>query len=187
MASTGELVDLLSRPSWEVAPRLLGWRLETRFEGATTAVVLTEVEAYDQADPASHSFRGLTARTKAMFGLPGRLYVYRSYGMHWCVNVVTGPEGYGAAVLLRGGTPVAGRDTMARRRGRSDRLADGPGKLTQALGISGDHDGLVIDDGPVSLRPGPVAPLVVATPRIGITQAVETPWRFVATGPGELF
>lgn len=180
----GDLIEFLSRPSWEVAPELVGWQLLTSF-GAGTSVVLTEVEAYDQTDPASHSYRGPTSRTRTMFGPPGHLYVYRSYGIHWCMNVVTGPEGHGAAVLLRGGRPVSGLDTMISRRGRQSQLADGPGKLTQALGISGDHDGLWMGDGPVVLRPDRRSPVVVATPRIGITKAVETPWRFVATdAPG---
>lgn len=176
------LADFLSRPSWEVAPELLGWRFETRFGGVVTAVALTEVEAYDQTDPASHSHRGETARTAAMFAAPGHLYVYRSYGVHWCMNVVTGPPGHGAAVLLRAGRPLEGAEAMARRRGRHDHLADGPGKLTQALGIDGTHDGLyLLASEEVRLIPTRGAPDVVATPRIGITKAAETPWRFVAT------
>lgn len=181
-----DLIEFLSRPSWEVGPELVGWHLLTTF-GAETSVVLTEVEAYDQTDPASHSHRGPTPRARTMFGPPGHLYVYRSYGIHWCMNVVTGPEGHGAAVLLRGGRPVEGLETMISRRGRRSQLTDGPGKLTQALGISGDHDGLWMGDGPVVLRPGRQASVVVATPRIGITKAVETPWRFVATDAGRGF
>lgn len=177
---TDDLLEFLSRPSWEVAPELVGWQLVTSF-GTETSVVLTEVEAYDQTDPASHSYRGPTPRTRTMFGPPGHLYVYRSYGIHWCMNVVTGPEGHGAAVLLRGGRPLSGLETMISRRGRRSQLTDGPGKLTQALGISGDHDGLWMGDGPVVLRPDRGSSVVVATPRIGITKAVETPWRFVAT------
>lgn len=178
-----DLRAFLARPAWEVAPELVGWQLITSF-GTETAVVLTEVEAYDQSDPASHSYRGPTPRTHTMFGPPGHLYVYRSYGIHWCMNVVTGPEGHGAAVLLRGGQPVTGLETMISRRRRRNQLTDGPGKLTQAMGISGDHDGLWMGDGPVVLRPGRSSPVVVATPRIGITKAVETPWRFVATDAG---
>lgn len=175
------LEDLLREPSWEVAPRLIGWRFETRFAGVVTALSLTEVEAYDQTDPASHSYRGETARTRAMFGPPGRLYVYRSYGIHWCVNIVTGPPGHGAAVLLRGGRVVDGGGTMVRRRGRRSNLADGPGKLTQALGITGEHDGLQLEhDGEIRLLPTGDQPTILATPRIGITKAAERPWRFVA-------
>ena len=175
-----KLDEFLAAPSWEVAPRLIGWRFETRIEGVVTAVVLTEVEAYDETDPASHSFRGPTPRTSAMFGPPGHLYVYRSYGIHWCVNIVTGPEGHGAAVLLRAGKPVEGAETMARRRGRNTNLCDGPGKLTQALGITHAHNGLKLgNETPVRLAPTGEAPTVIATPRIGITKAVEKPWRFV--------
>lgn len=175
------LEEFLSAPSWEVAPQLVGWRFETRFDEVTTAVVLTEVEAYDQTDPASHSYRGMTFRTAAMFGPAGRLYVYRSYGLHWCVNIVTGPPDYGAAVLLRAGTPVEGREAMAHRRGRTSNLTDGPGKLTQALGITSSQDQLdLMQDGVVRLKPTGESPTVIATPRIGITKAVERPWRFVA-------
>lgn len=181
-------MEFLAAPSWEVAPRLIGWRFETTFQGETTAVILTEVEAYDQTDAASHSYRGPTRRTEAMFGSPGHLYVYRSYGLHWCVNIVTGPPGHGAAVLLRGGHPAEGREIMIRRRGRSDHIADGPGKLTQALGITGEHDGLYLEPaGSVRLVPTDVAPTILATPRIGITKATDTPWRFVAAGEGRRF
>ncbi|HEX2154906.1 MAG TPA: DNA-3-methyladenine glycosylase [Acidimicrobiia bacterium] len=181
MKKNGSLQDFLLAPSWEVAPLLVGWRFETRFDAATTAVVLTEVEAYDETDAASHSFRGITPRTEAMFGPPGHLYVYRSYGIHWCVNLVTGPAGHGAAVLLRAGIPVEGEETMARRRGRRSNLTDGPGKLTQALGITGSHNQLnLMQDGMVRMTPTGESPTVIATPRIGITKAVERPWRFVA-------
>lgn len=177
--------DFLADPSWHVAPRLLGWVLTTEFSGIETSVELSEVEAYDETDPASHSYRGPTRRTAAMFGPPGRLYVYRSYGIHWCVNIVTGPEGHGAAVLLRAGRPMAGADKMIERRGRSDHLADGPGKLTQALGISGDDDGRDVTTGDkIRLTPGTRSLVPVVTARIGITRAVAVPWRFLAS-PGE--
>lgn len=179
---------MLAAPSWEVAPLLIGWRFETVFDGVVTAVILTEVEAYDQTDAASHSFRGPTARTTAMFGPPGHLYVYRSYGIHWCVNIVTGPPGHGAAVLLRGGRAVEGLEAMTLRRGRRTHLCDGPGRLTQALGITGHHDELKLGhDGKIRLRPTGDKPTVIATPRIGITKAAEKPWRFVATANGTGF
>jgi DNA-3-methyladenine glycosylase len=172
---------LLAGPVIEVAPRLIGMRIRTEIGGAVTEVMLTEVEAYaGEQDPASHAFRGRTARNGAMFGPPGTLYVYRSYGLHWCMNVVTGMMGLPHAVLLRGGVPVAGEDTMVRRRGRRDHIADGPGKLTQALGVAGDHDGTSVLDGPVRLLAGVVPEgTIVATPRIGITKAADRPWRFV--------
>lgn len=174
----------LADPSWEVAPRLLGWVLETRFDGAVTSLELTEVEAYDQTDPASHSFQGPTARTEAMFGPPGRLYVYRSYGIHWCVNVVTGPSGHGAAVLLRAGRPHAGIDKMIERRGRADHLADGPGKLAQALGLTDADYGRDLTAGDtVRLRPGRRPKASLAGPRVGISRATEAPWRFIAVEP----
>ncbi len=176
------LEKMLSGPVLEVAPALLGMRLRTEIGGEATEVVLDEVEAYAGADdPASHAYRGLTRRNASMFGPPGTLYVYRSYGIHWCANIVVGPEGLPHAVLLRGGHPVEGIVTMARRRGREAPLADGPGKLTQALGIHGGHDGTSVIDGPVRLLPAISPPShVTATVRIGITKAVDRPWRFVA-------
>jgi DNA-3-methyladenine glycosylase len=169
----------------KAAPALLGCRLGTSLDGEVTEVIITEVEAYGGADdPASHAFGGPTPRNGSMFGPPGTLYVYRAYGIHWCLNVVTGPEGHPAAVLVRAGTPVTGIRVMERRRGRTDHLADGPGKLAQALGVTGDHDGSSVFDGPVRLAAGdPPSGEVVATPRIGIGQAVDRPWRFVGVGP----
>jgi DNA-3-methyladenine glycosylase len=178
-----DLDTLLAGPVVPAARSLLGRRLRSEVEGEVCEVVLTEVEAYDGAnDPASHAYRGPTERTRSMFGPPRRLYVYRSYGVHWCMNVVTGPDGTGAAVLLRGGRPVAGRAVMERRRGRNDRLADGPGKLAQALGITGEHDGIDLAEGPLRLLDDePVGGTVLAGPRVGISKAADRPWRFVLT------
>lgn len=165
------------------ARALLGRRLVSTIGGVTVALRLTEVEAYGGADdPASHAFAGETVRNRTMFGPPGRLYVYRSYGIHWCANVVTGPPGEGAAILLRGGVPVDGVEEMTRRRGRADHLTDGPGKLCQALGLDGSHDGLDLLDpsSSVELLAGDPPGGVEATPRIGISRAVDRPWRFMA-------
>lgn len=163
-----------------IAPLLLGWTLRTRVDGLETSIRLSEVEAYAPTDPASHSFNGETSRNRSMFLSAGHLYVYRIYGVHWCANVVTGPAGRGEAVLLRAGVPVRGRDTMVRRRGRADHLADGPGKLCQALGIDGTFDGEMLTGPRVWLEPGEEPDVVEATPRIGISKATDTPWRFVA-------
>lgn len=174
----------------EVAPRLLGCRVRTRFDGMPTEVRLTEVEAYaGDLDPASHAYRGLTARNASMFGPPGTLYVYRSYGVHWCMNIVARERGVAHAVLLRGGEPVAGEAVMARRRKRADHLTDGPGKLSQALGVDGRHDGTSVFSGPVRLivDPLPAGYVVETTPRIGISRAADRPWRYIArssSGPG---
>ena len=156
-------------------------RLRTEFGGRVTEVLLTEVEAYGGSDDAaSHAYKGPTERNRSMFGPPGTLYVYRSYGVHWCANVATGPKGTGRAVLLRGGEPLEGKAAMQQRRGRADQLTDGPGKLAQALGIDGSHDGTDLLAGPVRLLPRVIeVPSIVATPRVGITKAKERPWRFV--------
>lgn len=166
----------------DAARRLLGMRIRTAFDGRATEVALTEVEAYDGPnDPASHAFSGRTARNATMFGPAGGLYVYRSYGLHWCMNIATGAEGDPAAVLLRGGEVVAGAGSMVERRGRADHLTDGPGKLTQALGVSGAHDGTSVLDGPVRLlEPIHEIASVTTTTRIGISKAMDRPWRFVA-------
>ena len=141
---------------------------------------IIETEAYMSDDPASHSFRGPTPRNAVMFGPAGHLYVYRSYGIHWCSNVVSGADGDGQAVLIRAVDPVEGADEMLRRRGRLP-LADGPGKLCQAFSLDGEDDGAdLVGGGPISIvddgRPLPAKP--IAGPRIGITKAVDTPWRF---------
>ncbi len=147
--------------------------------------VLVETEAYDRTDPASHSFAGRTARNAAMFGPPGRAYVYRSYGIHWCLNVVCGQEGGGSAVLLRALRPTHGLDVMRERRGLSDEraLCSGPGRLTAALAVTIAHDGLPLDRPPFALLPREEDALPIATgPRIGISKAVEAPWRFGLAG-----
>ncbi len=164
----------------EVAPRLLGALLVSEIGGLRTVVRIEEVEAYTEDDPASHSYRGETSRNSTMFGPAGRLYVYRSYGIHWCANVVTGGVGEGAAVLLRGGSPVEGLEVMVERRhGRAGHLTDGPGKLTEALGIDGSHDGHDLSRSPIRLELATSIPGHVATPRIGISRATDRPWRFV--------
>lgn len=185
------LRNLLARPALDVAPDLLGWTLtHTTDEGAVT-VELTEVEAYaGEGDPASHAFRGRTPRNEVMFGQPGRLYVYLSYGMHWCCNVVTGPDGHASAVLLRAGRVVEGADLARRRRGErtADRaLARGPGCLCQALALSREHNGvdlLAEGTGAVVLRPGEhIEPSrIAAGHRVGVSVAHDVPWRFWVQG-----
>lgn len=184
--TAAELSALLDGDVVTAARGLLGARLRTDRSGSTCEVMLTEVEAYaGESDPASHAYRGQTARNQSMFRPSGTLYVYRSYGIHWCMNIVVGEPGTPHAVLLRGGVPTAGADEMARRRGRSDHLADGPGKLCEALNVRGEDDGTSVFDGPVQLALGelPADVTVAATPRIGISKAVDLPWRFVAEGP----
>ena len=142
--------------------------------------VVVETEAYAPDDPASHSYRGRTARNATMFGPPGHLYVYRSYGVHWCANIVCGEDGVGSAVLLRALEPTMGVDEMRARRRRDDisLLCAGPGRLCQALGISGEHDGLALDREPLAVYAPIEAAEIVAGPRIGITQARDQPWRY---------
>lgn len=175
-----ELERLLSGPVVSAAQGLLGRRLESRIAGVVVAVVITEVEAYGGSDdPASHAHRGLTPRNRSMFGPPGTLYVYRSYGVHWCMNVVTGAAGEASAVLLRAGEPVVGEATMVARRGRAHPLATGPGRLAQALAVDGALDGSSVLDGPVTVGGPPSGAAWTATPRIGISRATDRPWRFV--------
>jgi DNA-3-methyladenine glycosylase len=174
---------VLDGPVDEVAPTLLGALL--RHDGV--AVRLTEVEAYDGPDdPASHAYRGRTPRTEVMFGPPGHLYVYFSYGMHWAANVVCGPDGHAAGTLLRAGEVVEGLEVARSRRGRSaDRdLARGPGRLTQALGLGQAQKGAyLLGGGPVILELDPLPPeLVSRGPRVGVSAAAERPWRFWVTG-----
>lgn len=162
----------------EAAQRLIGWEL--RLGGVGGRIV--ETEAYHHEDPASHSFSGLTSRNAVMFGPVGRAYVYRSYGIHWCLNVVCG-ESPGSAVLIRALEPTHGLELMRERRGLAEprALCSGPGKLCQALAITRDHDGLPLDAPPFELGPGPAAG-VMAGPRIGITKAADVPWRFGEAG-----
>jgi DNA-3-methyladenine glycosylase len=163
-----------------VARELVGWTLLVDGVGG----VLVETEAYAPDDPASHAYGGQTARNASMFGPPGRLYVYRSYGIHWCANAVCADPGVGAAVLLRALEPTTGLDAMKARRGVDDvsLLAAGPGRLTQALGISAAHDGLDLGEAPFTLLPPNGEIGVVASPRVGITRAAEHPWRFSLAG-----
>jgi DNA-3-methyladenine glycosylase len=175
--------SFFARSVHEVAPELIGATL--LFEGVGGRVV--EVEAYHHTDPAAHSFRGPTERNAVMFGPPGFTYVYRSYGIHWCLNLVCEPKGSAAAVLIRALEPTEGLDLIRARRGvvRDEDLCNGPGKLTQALGIELTENGTSLVEGPVLLHPREPAwadPAVVAGTRIGITKAAELPWRFCAAG-----
>lgn len=162
----------------DVARRLIGATLT--LDGVGGRIV--ETEAYDVDDPASHSFRGPTARNAAMFGPVGRAYVYRIYGLHWCLNVVCGDRP-GGAVLIRALEPTHGLDRMRERRGPlADRLlASGPARLCQALGVDGGHDGGDLTSPPFDLRPGPAAALATG-PRIGITRAADMPRRWGEAG-----
>jgi len=164
----------------EVAPALVGATLLVDDVGG----VVVEVEAYDQQDPASHGYRGQTDRNAAMFGPPGHAYVYRSYGIHWCLNLVCGPAGVAEAVLVRALEPTQGLDEMQARRGLADpRLyCAGPGRLCQALGVSREHDGMPLDEPPFALLApdGPVG--VAAGTRIGLTRAADLPWRYGLAG-----
>jgi DNA-3-methyladenine glycosylase len=178
-----------ARPSLEVARDLLGCLLVRRVPGETLAARIVEVEAYEEGDPASHSFRGRTARTEVMFGRPGHLYVYFTYGMHFCCNVVTGREGEGSAVLLRAAEPVEGLPEMIRRRRTEDPrlLCAGPGRLTQAFGIGRGDNGIdLVRGSDLRIVRGEPVPdeLVDRGPRIGIRAATDRPWRLsVADSP----
>jgi DNA-3-methyladenine glycosylase len=145
---------------------------------------IVEVEAYDAEDPAAHGFRGPTPRNASMFGPPGHAYVYRSYGIHWCLNLVCEREGSAAAVLVRALEPTHGLGAMRARRGLDDArlLAAGPGRLCQALAVTREHDGLPLDAPPFELRAAAEPAEVVAGTRIGISVAVDRPWRYAEAG-----
>ncbi|HSX53442.1 MAG TPA: DNA-3-methyladenine glycosylase [Patescibacteria group bacterium] len=166
----------------EIAPRLLGCVLERIIDGKSISGKIVEVEAYDQSDSASHSYRGKTARTEIMFGAPGHLYVYFTYGMHYCCNIVVGPSGHGSAVLIRAIEPIGGLETMATKRGGKvgQELTNGPAKLCQALGIDKALNGHDLHKKPLQLKVGKQIPKgqIVQTTRIGIRHATDTPWRF---------
>jgi DNA-3-methyladenine glycosylase len=175
----------LSRPAAEVAPSLLGCVLRHESESGAVALMLTEVEAYDgESDPASHAYRGESERNRVMYGPAGHLYVYRSHGLHWCANIVTGIEGKASAVLLRAGRVVEGLDLARARRGErveDRRLARGPGNLCQALAISAEHEGAdLMTNGALSLRPGDPVPAgqIRHGPRVGVSKAHDWPWRY---------
>jgi DNA-3-methyladenine glycosylase len=182
------LAEVLSGPVLQIAPRLLGAHLVHEADDGVVAVRLTEVEAYDGSDdPGSHAFRGRTRRNEVMFGPPGRLYVYFTYGMHFCCNVVCGAEGRASAVLLRAGQVVEGVDlARARRASARDRdLARGPARLCSALGIDRTNNGAELATGPLrlSLPDSPAAQDAVSTgPRVGLRNGAERPWRFWLTG-----
>jgi DNA-3-methyladenine glycosylase len=180
-----------ARPVAEVAPDLVGCTLVLDGVGG----VIVEVERYQDDDPASHSFRGPTPRAAVMFGPPGYLYVYRSHGIHWCMNLVCEPEGRGAAALVRALAPTVGLERMRERRGGvADRLlCAGPGRLAQALGVDGSMNGSPVAADLGGARRGRLALLartapapVLACPRIGISRAAERPWRFVLAGSPHL-
>ena len=177
-----ELTALLSAPSATVAPRLLGCRLVRRLGDTEVSGRIVEVEAYSQEDAASHSYRGETERTRVMFGPPGRAYVYFTYGMHYCCNVVTGARGFGSGVLIRALEPLTGESVMSRNRhGLSGvTLTNGPAKLCQALGIDRRLNGHDLRTEPLRLMVEP--PLgqtaIVQTTRVGISRAQDVPWRF---------
>jgi DNA-3-methyladenine glycosylase len=176
--------DFLKDAASIVAPRLLGCILEREVDGHILRAKIVETEAYDQTDAASHSYNGRTPRTEVMFGPAGYLYVYFTYGMHYCCNVVVGEEGYGAAVLLRALEPITGMDYMEKRRGRTGtESTNGPGKLCQALGIDKNMNGHDLHDNPLRLVPQPALSnsVITQTTRIGISQAKDVPWRFYVT------
>jgi len=168
--------SFFARSVHEVAPELVGATLLVDGVGGK----IVEVEAYDHEDPAAHSYGGQTARNASMFGPPGHAYVYRSYGVHWCLNFVCQ---IGSAVLIRAVEPTIGTERMAKRRGTDEPrlLAAGPGRLPQALGLTGQHDGLPLDRPPFALYAAGDVEIAVG-PRIGITKAAEVPWRYAEAG-----
>ena len=172
--------SFFARSVHEVAPDLIGVTLLVDEVGGR----IVEVEAYDQEDPASHGYRGRTARNAAMFGPPGHAYVYRSYGIHWCLNLVCGQKNVPEAALIRALEPTIGIAAQRRRRGVDElrSLCSGPGKLCQALAITADHDGLPLDREPFRLEPRAQAPEIVTAPRVGITRATELSWRYLEAG-----
>lgn len=178
--STAHAIDFSASPI-DVARALIGARLAHDGVGG----IVVETEAYDQGDPASHTYAGRTARNASMFGPPGRAYVYRSYGLHWCLNAVCMPTGHGAGVLIRALEPTIGLGVMRERRGLHDErlLCAGPGRLCQALGVTREQDGLPLDRSPFELVAAPPGSHAVAAgTRIGIAKAREQPWRFVLAG-----
>jgi DNA-3-methyladenine glycosylase len=169
-----------SQPSHQVARLLIGSTLLVDGVGGR----IVETEAYDREDPASHSFSGPTPRNISMFGPPAHTYVYRSYGIHWCLNFVCRENGHGAGVLIRALEPTTGIERMQQRRGMENLrlLCSGPGRLCQALGVTREHNGMRLDARPFELLPAADAVDVVSGPRIGISKAIDVPWRFGLAG-----
>lgn len=188
MASQKVDVSFLHGRASEIAPKLLGSILERTLDGKVLRARIVEVEAYDQTDVASHSYKGETPRTEVMFGDAGHLYVYFTYGMHYCCNIVVGEKGYGAAVLIRAVEPLDGVEEMSRRRGgRSGRdLTNGPAKFCQAFGISLEMNGHSLSEPPLRLLLQPALPTdqVITTTRIGISHGKDVPWRFYVKDNG---
>ena len=172
--------DFFARSVHEVAPELIGVTLLVDGVGGR----IVEAEAYDQEDPASHAYRGRTERNASMFGPPGRAYVYRSYGIHWCLNLVCEGEDVASAVLIRALEPTHGLERMRERRGLEDPrlLCSGPGRLCQALAVTREHNGLALDRPPFELLALEEKAKLVAGPRVGITRAAELPWRYAEAG-----
>jgi DNA-3-methyladenine glycosylase len=172
--------SFFARSVHDVAPELIGATLLFKGVGG----IIVEVEAYHQSDPAAHSFNGRTTRNAVMFGPPGYAYIYRSYGIHWCLNFVCEPEGIASAVLIRALAPTQGLAAMRRRRGLDDTrlLCSGPGRLCQALGITDAHYGLALDQPPFELFARSETIDIVVGRRIGITKAVDHPWRYGLKG-----
>jgi DNA-3-methyladenine glycosylase len=172
--------DFFARSVHAVAPDLIGVTLLADGVGGP----IVEVEAYDHEDPAAHGFGGRTERNASMFGPPGHVYVYRSYGIHWCLNLVCEDESVAAAVLIRALEPAHGLAAMRERRGLDDErlLCSGPGRLCQALGVTREHDGMPLDRPPFRLEPRAGEAEVVRGPRIGITRAADVPWRYGLAG-----
>jgi DNA-3-methyladenine glycosylase len=172
--------SFFDRSVHEVAPDLIGTTLLADGVGG----IIVEVEAYHHTEPAAHSYNGPTPRNSVMFGPPGFIYVYRSYGIHWCVNFVCEKAGSASAVLIRALEPTHGIPTMRRRRGVADEraLCSGPGKLTEALGITHAHNGLALDAPPFALYARTSKPDIVTGIRIGLTKAVDLPWRYGLRG-----
>lgn len=175
--------DIVKLPAVQAAPLLLGCHLLRQTPDGILKLRIVETEAYHQDDPASHSFRGLTKRTAPIFQAGGRLYVYFTYGMHYAINIVTGPAGRGEGVLIRAAEPIDGVKIMQNNRGISDiyKITNGPGKLAQALGITDTSlSGKILDKSSIWLEKGDLESNeeIVAAPRIGISKAAEQPWRF---------
>jgi DNA-3-methyladenine glycosylase len=179
MRTQARIIDFQA-PSEIVAQRLIGAIVTVDGVGGR----IVETEAYDREDPASHSYSGPTPRNAAMFGPPAHAYVYRSYGIHWCLNFVCREAGHGAGVLIRAIEPLTGIDHMRERRGMEPLklLCSGPGRVTQALGVTHKHNGMSLFDAPFLIEAPEEALAIVSGPRIGITKAIDVPWRFGLAG-----